>query len=225
MSFVLKGVSSAAIVRLMQSKCSLANQYVRNIHNLHRINQKVVLTRQLPNIGNENSNQKQCINRRFYSNDLDKNSNCPRTITEAVESSVEIGHVHVKMHLSYTCKVCNTRNNKTISKVAYTHGVVIVRCDKCLNNHLIADNLQWFQDLEGKRNIEEILAAKGEKVQRLEYGEFVNTAKKEDLDKIKTDSSTSVADNEQEEVKLIEGFTKKAQNIKEKLGKFLQLKK
>ncbi|XP_060852833.1 DNL-type zinc finger protein-like [Rhopalosiphum padi] len=71
-----------------------------------------------------------------------------------------------KMQINFTCTVCNTKNSRRFSKLSYEKGIVIVECDGCKNNHLIADNLGWFPDT-GCRNIEEILSSKGEKVKRI----------------------------------------------------------
>ncbi|VDK78930.1 unnamed protein product [Litomosoides sigmodontis] len=70
-----------------------------------------------------------------------------------------------KLSLTYTCRVCGIRQGpKFFSEKAYKKGVVIVTCDSCKNYHLIADNLGWFPQSKGSRNIEEILKEKGEEI-------------------------------------------------------------
>jgi len=89
--------------------------------------------------------------------------------SEKVPLVENIGKIQPKLSLGFTCKVCDKRNTKFISKQAYEKGVVIVKCGGCGNHHLIADNLGWWPDLteKGITNIEDILAAKGETVRRI----------------------------------------------------------
>lgn len=98
-----------------------------------------------------------------------------------------LGKIEQRLAIQFVCKKCQTKNSKTMTKLAYEKGVVIIRCDGCQNNHLIADNLGWFGSNSKKRNIEKIMAMNGEKVKRLNaYGnEIFEVVEKELLSEIK----------------------------------------
>ena len=70
-----------------------------------------------------------------------------------------------KYTMVYTCSVCDTRAAKVISKQAYHHGTVLLRCPGCENLHLIADHLGQFE--QKGWTVEEFLAERGAAVKRV----------------------------------------------------------
>lgn len=67
------------------------------------------------------------------------------------------------MIMLYTCRVCETRSARQISKLGYYQGSVIVRCPGCKNLHLISDHLGWFDD-DKTLNAETLIQRRGEAV-------------------------------------------------------------
>jgi mitochondrial protein import protein ZIM17 len=119
-------------------------------------------------------------------------SSSNETSLPANTSSTPPEQLEPKLSLTFTCTVpdCGERSTHQFTKRAYQKGVVLVQCPGCKNRydthsplhdipeqgtqipyirHLIADHLGWFKEStqDGKlRTIEDLLKAKGEKVQR-----------------------------------------------------------
>ena len=66
-------------------------------------------------------------------------------------ATADDGQNQPRMAITFTCKICESRLSRTFLKQSYEKGVVLIKCPKCLNHHIIADNLKWFSDLQGKK--------------------------------------------------------------------------
>ncbi|KAF9180528.1 hypothetical protein BGZ51_006117 [Haplosporangium sp. Z 767] len=112
-----------------------------------------------------------------YSYDTDNHdpkSSAPSSTDPILDDGIQPQHKNpippntdpkARMLIGFTCTVCNHRSHKTMSKHAYTHGVVIMQCDHCKNRHLIADHLGWFKN--GGVTVEDLVKERGETVQKL----------------------------------------------------------
>lgn len=74
----------------------------------------------------------------------------PDSDTTNLKPGTALGLMKQQLAIVFTCKVCNHRQTKTFTKLAYETGIVIVECEGCKNRHLIADNLGWFNHFDGR---------------------------------------------------------------------------
>lgn len=105
----------------------------------------------------------------------------------------------------FTCKVCETRSARKISKIAFHHGSVLVRCPGCKNLHVLSDHQGFFDDNE--IDIEKMLRERGEKVQRgiLPAGSDENVFELSELDKyiLSSTKSKSVRLSDMQEMDIV----------------------
>lgn len=104
----------------------------------------------LPNISRMNVNNYFSIARSVQGSlligqNLNKSLNQTRLLT------TEISKIEPRLSITFTCNVCGERLTRTFLKESYEKTVVIIKCSGCSNHHIIADNLGWFSDLNGKK--------------------------------------------------------------------------
>lgn len=107
--------------------------------------------------------------KRLYSNESTKSESPNPSNTSELESIKEalakskIASETPKLLIGFTCKCCQTRTHRTMSRHAYQNGIVLIECPGCQTRHLIADNLGWFKDTpQAARRIDEMTETVGE---------------------------------------------------------------
>jgi hypothetical protein len=68
------------------------------------------------------------------------------------------------MVVMYTCRVCETRSARRVSRAAYERGSVLLRCPGCRGLHVLADHLGYFDD--AAVDAAALLERRGERVRR-----------------------------------------------------------
>jgi len=64
----------------------------------------------------------------------------------------------------YTCRVCESRSARRVSRAAYERGSVLLRCPGCKGLHVLSDHLGYFDD--AAVDAAKLLEARGEVVRR-----------------------------------------------------------
>ena len=106
---------------------------------LRRVLTRIALTKSISHTNNQFSFKSLFVASSF-------STRTPHLLSQNINNNLDR-----RLAITFTCKVCNERLTRTFLKKSYEEGVVIIRCSKCLNNHIIADNLGWFSDLNGKK--------------------------------------------------------------------------
>mmetsp|Transcript_7747 Transcript_7747/g.17193 ORF Transcript_7747/g.17193 Transcript_7747/m.17193 type:complete len:348 (+) Transcript_7747:56-1099(+) len=78
-----------------------------------------------------------------------------------------------RFDMLYTCGRCDARNAISVSRIAWTQGVIVATCQGCKAKHLLADS-GGLLDLTNEtafRNVVEFVEASGSTVKRLDKGD------------------------------------------------------
>ncbi|KAF0852658.1 mitochondrial DNL zinc finger protein 1 [Andalucia godoyi] len=132
--------------------------------------------------------------RRFSSISSDDGT-APQYVPSAVLKNPALAGLKVEgvknadMWIVYTCKKCEVRSVKGMTRHAYEKGLVIVRCPGCEALHLIADNIGWFPE-DGspsqKFSVEDTLRLQGQAIKSARVDGLASLTPEELADLIST---------------------------------------
>jgi hypothetical protein len=100
---------------------------------------------------NKSLRELSCVNKLVRANFSTTPLKSNRKESDSAQQNEAPAVAKARLAIAFTCKVCDERVHRTFYKQSYEKGVVIIKCPKCANHHIIADNLGWFSDLKGKK--------------------------------------------------------------------------